>query len=111
MHGFSLFRSLVERIPCDAMLRSPRRLDILQEGNLKCIGAAHPHVPEEKPAGKKTSLAKYRALASISGKKESVSPWEEWSGNLRGLQGFYGVRWGDILEGPKPKSNFIWLLL
>lgn len=95
MHGFSLCRRLVERIPCDAVLRSPGKLDILQEGNLKCIGAAYPHVPKEKPAGKKTSLAKYRVLASVWGKKESVSPWEKWAGNLRGLQRFCGVIWGD----------------
>lgn len=94
MHGFGLFRRLVERIPWDAVLRSPGSLDIFQEGNLKCIGAAHPHVPKEKPAGKQTSLAKYRALSSTQGKRESVSPWEEQAGNLRGLQGFYKVMWG-----------------
>lgn len=37
MHGFGLFRRLVERIPLDAVLRSPGKLDISQEGNLKCV--------------------------------------------------------------------------
>jgi len=38
--------------------RSPGRLDILQEGNLK----VRPHVLNDEPAGKKTSLAELRVL-------------------------------------------------
>lgn len=102
MHGFGLFRRLVERIPWGAVLRSPGRLNILEEGCLICAGTAYPHVPKEKPAGKKIILAKYRALASTWGRKENVLPWEGWAGNLRGLQGFCEVMWGENWKGQSP---------
>ncbi|KAK4815488.1 LOW QUALITY PROTEIN: hypothetical protein QYF61_003024 [Mycteria americana] len=52
--------------------RSPGRLDILQEGNLKGTRAGCPHVPKDEPAGKKTSLAEQRTLAGIQGKTKRV---------------------------------------
>jgi len=52
--------------------RSPGKLDILQEGNLKGSGAGHPHVPKDKPVGKMTRLAEQRTLAGAQEKKESL---------------------------------------
>ncbi|KAK4828709.1 LOW QUALITY PROTEIN: hypothetical protein QYF61_000547 [Mycteria americana] len=52
--------------------RSPRRLDILQEANLKSTEVGHPHVLKDKPAGKKTGLAEQRALAGTQGEKRRV---------------------------------------
>ena len=49
--------------------RSPARLDVLQEGNLKGTGAGHPHVLKDEQAGSKTSLAEQRALAGTWAKK------------------------------------------
>jgi len=51
---FGLLRTLVERVP---WARGPGRLDILQGGSLKGTGAGCPHVLQDKPAGKTTSLA------------------------------------------------------
>ena len=55
---FGLFRSLVDRVPWEAVLKSKG----VQEGwtffkkeNLKCAGAGHPHVPKAEPMGKKTA--------------------------------------------------------
>jgi len=51
---------------------SPGRLDILQEGTLKGTGAGHPHVPKDKPTGKKAGLAEQGALSGTQEKKESL---------------------------------------
>ncbi|KAK4832250.1 hypothetical protein QYF61_021602 [Mycteria americana] len=50
--------------------RSPGRLDILQEGNLKGAGAGCPHVPKDEQVGKKTGLAEQSTLAGSRGKKK-----------------------------------------
>ncbi|KAK4812034.1 hypothetical protein QYF61_026172 [Mycteria americana] len=57
--------------------RSPGRLDILQEGNLKGAGAGRPHVPKDKPAGKKTGLAEQRALAGTQEKRRVYDLWKK----------------------------------
>ncbi|GAB0180778.1 hypothetical protein GRJ2_000543100 [Grus japonensis] len=57
--------------------RSPGRLDILQEGNLKGAGAGCPHVPKDKPAGKKTGLAEQRALAGTRKKRRVYDLWKK----------------------------------
>ncbi|KAK4809932.1 hypothetical protein QYF61_001659 [Mycteria americana] len=66
--------------------RSPGRLDILQEGNLKGAGADRPHVLKDELAGKKTSLAEQRDLAGTQEKEESLQPLEEGAGKSGGLQ-------------------------
>ena len=63
--------------------RSPGRLDILQEGNLKGTGAGHPHVLKDEPAGKKTSLAEQRALAGTQGKKKEFMTFGRRARQLR----------------------------
>ena len=71
---FGLFRRLVDKSPLGGSpegQRSPGRLDILQEGNLKGAGAGRPHVLKDELAGKKTGLAEQRALAGTQEKKES----------------------------------------
>ena len=50
---------------------------ILQGGSLKGTGAVCPHVLQDKPAGKTTSLAEQRALAGTQEKKEGLPPMEE----------------------------------
>jgi len=62
---FGLFRTLVERVPWESPegQRGPGRLDSLQGGSLKGTGAGCPHVPQDEPAGKSTSLAEHGALA------------------------------------------------
>ncbi|KAK4826796.1 hypothetical protein QYF61_011604, partial [Mycteria americana] len=57
--------------------RSPGRLDILQEGNLKGTGAGCPHVPKDEPAGKKTGLAEQKALAGIQEKGRVYDLWKK----------------------------------
>jgi len=52
--------------------KNPQRMDILQEENLKSIGAGHPHMLKDELAGKKTSLAERRALAETQERKESL---------------------------------------
>jgi len=49
--------------------RSPGRLDVLQEGNLKGAGAGHPHVLKHELEGKKTRLSEQRALARTQKKR------------------------------------------
>ena len=72
---FGLFRRLVDRVPWEAVLkgkRSPGRLYILQERNLKGAGAGCPHVPKDELVGKKTGLAEQRDWAGTQEKKESL---------------------------------------
>lgn len=45
--------------------RSSGRLDMIQDGNLKCTEAGHPYVSKDKLAGKTISLAEQRTLAGI----------------------------------------------
>jgi len=52
--------------------RSPGRLDILQEGNLKDAGPGHPLVPKDELAGKKTGLTENKALAGTRKKERSL---------------------------------------
>jgi len=67
--------------------RVPGRLDILQRGSLKGTGAGCPHVLQDQPAGKMTSLAEQGGLAGTQEKKEGLPPMEERAGDSRGVQG------------------------
>lgn len=77
MHGFGLFRRLVERIPWGAVLRSPGRLNILEEGCLICAGTAYPHVPKEKPAGKKSSWLNTELWLQLGEEKRMYYPGKD----------------------------------
>ncbi|KAK4816829.1 hypothetical protein QYF61_023893 [Mycteria americana] len=84
--GFGLFRGLVES-PLGSSSegqRSPGRLDILQEGNLKGTEAGRTHLLKDKLAGKKTGLAEERVLVGIQEKrvydvwKKGQATWEDY---------------------------------
>lgn len=68
---FSLFRTLADRILWDAVL-IPGRLDIFQETIPEDAGEGQPHVPKDKLAGRKTSLALTESFAWSSGEKRRV---------------------------------------
>jgi len=51
---------------------TPRRMDILQEENLKGAGAGCPRVPKDKLVEKKSGLSEQKALAGTQEKKDSL---------------------------------------
>ncbi|KAK4827203.1 hypothetical protein QYF61_015231 [Mycteria americana] len=57
--------------------RSPGRLDIVQEGNLKVAGAGCTYVPKYELVGKKTSLAEQRGLAGNQEKRRVYDLWKK----------------------------------
>lgn len=94
-----LFRRLVERITWEAVLkdRYPGRLDILQDRNLQGTGAGCPHMLEDVPAGKKTILAKQRALEQTQEEKKRQSlqscwPLGERAGYAGELHGYHEAK-------------------
>lgn len=56
---------------------SPGRLYIVQEGNPKGTGAAHPHVMQAEPSGKMIGLSELQSLAGTQGggKREGERVW------------------------------------
>lgn len=53
-------------------------------------------MPKDEPAGKKTGLAKQRALAGIQGEKKAhLSPLEERESHSWELQGCHGFMHGE----------------
>jgi len=81
---------LVERVPWERVLKGKGvqgGLDIFQGGSLKGIGEGCPHVPQDDPAGKMTSLAEQGALTGNQEKKNGLPPMEERASDSRGVQG------------------------
>jgi len=63
--------------------RGPGRLHILQEGSLQGTAAGCPHVLQDKPTGKMTSLAEQAAFAWDSGKKGEFTTFGRKGRQLR----------------------------
>jgi len=81
--------------------RGPDRLDILQGGSLKDTGAGCPHVPQDEPAGKMTSLAEQGALAGTQEKKGGSTTYGRKGRRLKRSTGFLLGRAERILERQK----------
>ncbi|KAJ7423524.1 hypothetical protein WISP_33455 [Willisornis vidua] len=69
---FGLFRRQVQSVPWETTLGGTGGMDVLQEGNLECVGTGYPKVLKGKLAGKTTSLVEQRHSEGNQGKKESL---------------------------------------